>query len=137
MSTAADIDRALKSLDRQRLADIAAIATKFNEDVAALKRTKVILKLNGVEQTEGTKLDRELFQWPGLREAIREFIERHDGEFTLDDVEGGLGRYAGKPSISRIALSTELWKMCNHQPTLIVLVKKGRPNIYKRKEPEV
>lgn len=126
MLTEAEIGQALRDLEKKKRDSISAIEAEYDADVEALMRTKKILGLNGVH-VEGQQL---VSVWPGLRPAIRNFVDGSNGEFTLDDVVFKLEAYKDGPDISRGAVSTELWKMSHGQNATIRLVKKGRPNIY-------
>jgi hypothetical protein len=116
-------------IEQQRAADHVAVDQKHNASLAALEAFEKTIQ-PGRTTMERVKL-RPLV-WRGLRPAIREAIDTLDGEFTIEDIVKALGKYPDKPEIEKGALSVELWWACKEKN--IELVRKGRPNVYKKAE---
>ena len=139
MSTIEELDRVLLGIEEARRRDHAAIDEKYEADIAVLKRARQLLlqHANGsIPSGNSEQIARSGggMKWPGLRAAIRESIRNRPEKFTLDHVMADLEKYEGKPQINRVAVSGELWRMCRQKD--IKIVKKGRPNVYHRKEAE-
>ena len=69
-------------------------------------------------------------EWPGLRGAIREAIDVHPRQFTLDDVVHYLNIHY-RHTAKRVTVSGELWRM-NRGREIDILIKGAgsKPNVY-------
>jgi hypothetical protein len=141
VQTLNDIDRLLSEIDRNRREAIAEVNARFDNDLAVLKRAKQLLNQTPKKPRAffpEVTVNHQEKHWPGFRHGIRDVINDLSalppGEFTLGDIMEGHRKYIDLPALDRAAVSTELWKMAHFDPPELIVVKAGKPNVYKKAE---
>ncbi len=138
MSIIADIDQAIAIIEDNRRVELERISQKFDDDIAALRRSKEILSLQAKSNGAVSSIPKPVIsdeshvkqQWPGIRPAMKQLIAGYKETFTIENLMSDFQSFSETPTIDRNSVSSELWRMTKEDE--LTLVRKGRPNTYTR-----